>query len=81
MIRWFLRRGQHRYSHLKNVRVHRTTMVVERLFVTKIRRRSNGSAVILEKKWKVVDCHTTYECDDPQPCTEQRLELLLQTAF
>lgn len=82
MIFQFLRRGEYRYSRLKNIRVNRNTNEVERLYIVQIERSKDGRGSIRKTEWKTVDYKTTYFLKTGnRPCPPEHLETLLQTAF
>ena len=74
--------GRYRYSFLRNIRVNRKTMMVQRLYVTQIERHKNGEVTIKKKEWREVDYKTTYEMKSGnRPCPKEYLRELLWTAF
>lgn len=73
---------RYRYGVMGNVRIHRKTGRVERLYVTQIHTRRDGSALITKKEWKVVDYRTTYPSEVVLlPCPKALQRALLLTAF
>lgn len=57
------------YSRLGTVRVHKKTMIVERLYY---------HLVTKKKIWRVVDYKTTYKLRAPRPCPAPALRALLR---
>lgn len=82
MLFQFLGIGRYRYSRLRNVRVNRKTMTVERLYVTQIERYSNGQSRIKKTEWREVDYRLCYpRKDGNRPCPKEELEDLIRCAF
>lgn len=73
---------KYRYSRVGNVRIDKASLIVERLYVTKIdRNEKTGRGRILKKEWKVVDYKTTYLLAEPRRCPPDLVDHLLRTAF